>query len=706
MLRAQLARDLDRCFAESKARLEKGVEAAFGDLRRKCSRVPGRDDAERAEEIVAATATAPPLSTPAASHVFPDPKHGPDLASSTSSTTSTTRPLRVSSSGIATDEFHESEVAASSSNPAPVAAATGISVSSVPAVAPASSGVPSLVASATTRSTSPGGDTGAAPYNTPLVSTGPIGAPASTMQSEATPVLETPVTCSTLGLYPVANAIQVNKVPLPELVVSPEQSAAFSSSTSMAAVSASDDSELALATPTMCSTKCPGEANNATRATPAPTAAPLASSTSAVPATCEVGTEVSSMALMDISISAPTPTKVTATQMYPLSDLMLGTLALCNCLTECPEIGTHTAMLGDAQPSAQSHAVLVSNTQLVVAHKLCDEKPWHADIIIDSKFDMVVMHGNVPVVALTTLNTNSSGLGQELRPLPWLSFVHSQEGGQLNDDCSLEALLGRCITETLLRIFLGRTLGADTSYGVNKEEFFSAIQVRDYDPSHEKLWDPGGFYSCAWYCQFWMVFVNSKGRWGVHSEEPRSPLRGMYELCYLRKPHKGICCYHFSFELHATSSGADHYSQVTAKTRSSCELIAVGNPGQCLMYVQVAWYLCITFVFDHTMQILAGLRSLFTSSGVEVYSLVHAEVRSLCSELFGIGMYQSFVRIFGDIIHHWLLFGCTRIRAPISQNGEVPYLSRTTDLEGLFSLVSSVVLHLPYYSLQMISVLL
>ena len=50
---------------------------------------------------------------------------------------------------------------------------------------------------------------------------GPIGVPASTMQSEADQVLETPITCSALGLYPVASTTHVNKVPLPNLIVPP-----------------------------------------------------------------------------------------------------------------------------------------------------------------------------------------------------------------------------------------------------------------------------------------------------------------------------------------------------------------------------------------------------------------------------------------------------------------------------------------------------
>ncbi|KAM3352672.1 hypothetical protein ACQJBY_024097 [Aegilops geniculata] len=79
-------------------------------------------------------------------------------------------------------------------------------------------------------------------------------------------------------------------------------------------VSVSDASELALAMPTMCSTECPGEENSATRTTPTPTAAPLSSSTSDVPATCGVSTEVRSMALKDISSSSPTPTELTTTQ--------------------------------------------------------------------------------------------------------------------------------------------------------------------------------------------------------------------------------------------------------------------------------------------------------------------------------------------------------------------------------------------------------
>ncbi|VAI34380.1 unnamed protein product [Triticum turgidum subsp. durum] len=41
VLRAQLARDVDRCFAESKARLEKGMEAALGDLHTKLDRTIG-----------------------------------------------------------------------------------------------------------------------------------------------------------------------------------------------------------------------------------------------------------------------------------------------------------------------------------------------------------------------------------------------------------------------------------------------------------------------------------------------------------------------------------------------------------------------------------------------------------------------------------------------------------------------------------------
>ncbi|XBI82590.1 hypothetical protein VPH35_091239 [Triticum aestivum] len=322
VLRAQLARDVDRCFAESKARLEKGMEAALGDLHTKLDRTIGdlrqkvRSDHGRrcAPAAAASTATAPAMSTSAGSHVFPDPNHGPDLSSSTSSTTNTARPMRVSSSSITTDGSHELEVAASSSDPAPAAAATSISVWSATAVAPASGGVPSLVASATTRSTSPGGDIDAAPDANPLVSTGPIGMPASTMQSEPDHVRETPITCSTLGLYPVANAIQINKVPLPEIAVSPTRSAAFSTSTFMAAVSASLDSELALATPTMCSTECPGEENSETRTTPTCTAAPPASSTSAIPAMCEVSIEVNSMALMDITSSSPILTKVTTTQ--------------------------------------------------------------------------------------------------------------------------------------------------------------------------------------------------------------------------------------------------------------------------------------------------------------------------------------------------------------------------------------------------------
>lgn len=39
--------------------------------------------------------------------------------------------------------------------------------------------------------------------------------PPSTTPSDADQVLEAPATCSTLGLYPVASAFQVNKAPLP-----------------------------------------------------------------------------------------------------------------------------------------------------------------------------------------------------------------------------------------------------------------------------------------------------------------------------------------------------------------------------------------------------------------------------------------------------------------------------------------------------------
>lgn len=93
---------MDRCFAESKARLEKGMEAALGDLHTKLDWTIGdlrqkvRSDHGRrcAPAAAASTATAPAMSTSTASHVFPDPNHGPDLASSTSSMMNTARPMR------------------------------------------------------------------------------------------------------------------------------------------------------------------------------------------------------------------------------------------------------------------------------------------------------------------------------------------------------------------------------------------------------------------------------------------------------------------------------------------------------------------------------------------------------------------------------------------------------------------------------------
>ncbi|KAI4993435.1 hypothetical protein ZWY2020_007748 [Hordeum vulgare] len=90
-------------------------------------------------------------------------------------------------------------------NPVPVTAATRILVSSATSAAPASWGVVSLVASATTISASPGGDIGAV-LATASVASAPAAmcdnadlTAASTMQSGANHVFETPITCSTMG---------------------------------------------------------------------------------------------------------------------------------------------------------------------------------------------------------------------------------------------------------------------------------------------------------------------------------------------------------------------------------------------------------------------------------------------------------------------------------------------------------------------------
>lgn len=58
--------------------------------------------------------------------------------------------------------------------------------------------------------------------------------------------------------------------------------------------------------------------------------------------------------------------------------------------------------------------------------------------------------------------------GHVLRPLPWPSFVQSQDEGQLNDTRSLESWFGFYVTEAWVSRFLGLTLGDDTSYGAYK----------------------------------------------------------------------------------------------------------------------------------------------------------------------------------------------------------------------------------------------
>ncbi|KAI4966478.1 hypothetical protein ZWY2020_040816 [Hordeum vulgare] len=106
---------------------------------------------------------------------------------------------------VSTSPTSASAVSTMPTNPVPVTAATRILVSSATSAAPASWGVVSLVASATTISASPGGDIGAV-LATASVASAPAAmcdnadlTAASTMQSGANHVFETPITCSTMG---------------------------------------------------------------------------------------------------------------------------------------------------------------------------------------------------------------------------------------------------------------------------------------------------------------------------------------------------------------------------------------------------------------------------------------------------------------------------------------------------------------------------
>ncbi|XBH97957.1 hypothetical protein VPH35_127544 [Triticum aestivum] len=215
VLKAQLARDLDRSFAASKARREKFVETAFADLHTKLDRtiddlrwkVRG-DDGRRSAPAAAASA-----SSTTRSAAFP-----------------------------------------------PVPRGSGATVADIST--PAAVSAPSVYTATST----------CAPIVAALDSTSPR------------------VLAVTATTHP------------------------RSTSSTASWVAASVGAATASIPPTMCLTECPGEENSETRTTPTSTAAPPASSTSAIPATCEVSIEVNSMALMDIVSSSPVLTKVTTTQ--------------------------------------------------------------------------------------------------------------------------------------------------------------------------------------------------------------------------------------------------------------------------------------------------------------------------------------------------------------------------------------------------------
>ncbi|XBI16551.1 hypothetical protein VPH35_058790 [Triticum aestivum] len=254
VLKAQLARDLDRSFAASKARREKSVETAFADLHTKLDRtiddlrwkVRG-DDGRR--------------SAPAAA------------ASASSTTRSPAFPLVPRGSGATFADI---------STPAAVSAPSAHTATSTcaPIVAALDSTSPRVLA----------------------VTAAPM-APAASIDLNLKRDIDRLVGGSTT---PTSNPLAV--------IAAATATHPCSTSSTASWVAASVGAATASIPPTMCSTECPREENSETRTTPTSTVAPLASSTSAIPATCGVSIEVNSMALMDITSSSPVLTKVTTTQ--------------------------------------------------------------------------------------------------------------------------------------------------------------------------------------------------------------------------------------------------------------------------------------------------------------------------------------------------------------------------------------------------------
>ncbi|XBH59985.1 hypothetical protein VPH35_114637 [Triticum aestivum] len=256
VLKAQLARDLDRSFAASKARQEKSVETAFPDLHTKLDRtiddlrwkVRG-DDGRRSAPAAAASA-----SSTTRSAAFP---HVPRGSGATVADISTPAAVSAPSAYTATSTCAPIVAALDSTSPRVLA------VTATPPMAPAASidlnlkrDIDHLIGGSTTPTSNPSAVITAATATHPR-----------------------------------------------------------NTSSTASWVAASMGAATASIPPTMCSTECPGEENSETRTTPTSTAAPPASSsTSAIPATCEVSIEVNSMALMDITSSSPVLTKVTTTQ--------------------------------------------------------------------------------------------------------------------------------------------------------------------------------------------------------------------------------------------------------------------------------------------------------------------------------------------------------------------------------------------------------
>ncbi|XBH69613.1 uncharacterized protein [Aegilops tauschii subsp. strangulata] len=255
VLKAQLARDLDRNFAASKARREKSVETAFADLHTKLDRtiddlrwkVRG-DDGRRSAPTAVALA-----SSTMRSAAFPPVPRG---SGATVADISTPATISAPSAHTATSTCAPMLAALDSTSPRVLA------VTATPPMAPAASidlnlkrDIDHLVGGSTTPTSNPS------------------------------------------AVITAATATHLR-----------------STSSTANWVAASVGAATASIPPTMCSTECPGEENSETRTTPTSTIAPPASSTSAIPATCEVSIEVNSMALMNITSSSPILTKVTTTQ--------------------------------------------------------------------------------------------------------------------------------------------------------------------------------------------------------------------------------------------------------------------------------------------------------------------------------------------------------------------------------------------------------